>query len=67
MEVTTKTTIKFFENDVKKIIAEYLETKGYHASPEDVDIIVDTMTVNYGTYENDIPHFKHVVVNCKNN
>ncbi len=62
MKIIENITINLSEDDVKKIIANYIETEGYELKGE-VQVNVGTITTGYGMGEIDTVVFKGISVN----
>ena len=58
MNIDKKITITLSEEDVKKVIAQYLHQQGYLVKPEDVTIHVGTDWVGYGMDEHQVTRFE---------
>lgn len=58
MNVNKTITITLAENDVKVIVAQYLNHEGYKVKPEDVMLEVGTTWVGYGMAEHQETRFK---------
>ena len=58
-------TITLAENDVKAIIAEYLNHEGYKVTLEDVKLEVGNKWTGYGKDEHQVPYFKKCFVVLK--
>lgn len=58
MNVNKTITITLAENDVKVIIAQYLNHEGYKVKPEDVKLEVGTTWEGYGMAEHQVTRFK---------
>lgn len=66
MEVLKNITIHLTEEDVKQIIAEYVNRqKGYSVTPEDVTLKIGSVLQGYGTAEHEVQIFERCDVNCK--
>ena len=65
MIVNKTITITLAENDVKVIIAQYLNHEGYKVKPEDVKLEVGNRWEGYGTAEHQVPYFKECSVVLK--
>jgi len=66
MKIETNVTINLSEDDVKKIIAEYIcDNTEYQVTAKDVTISVGSRLEGYGRCENPVTYFKGVHVNCK--
>ena len=65
MEITKKLTIHLTEEDVKKIIADYLTKEGYEAEAKDVSLKLGVRYEGYGPGEREIRYFEGCDVNCK--
>ena len=51
MKIETSVTIDLSEADVKEMIADYLNRKGYGVKPDDVTLSVGQTTKGYGPNE----------------
>ena len=65
MEIRKNITINFSEEDVKKIIVDYLNREGYDVEVSNVKLEVGTTTVGYGMAEHMVTRFKGAYVDCK--
>lgn len=58
MNINEKITITLNEDDVKKIVAQYLNQEGYLVKPEDVTLHVGYDWVGYGPGEHQVTRFE---------
>lgn len=58
MNIESKITITLSENDVKEIVADYLNKKGYKVSVDNVTLSVGIDWVGYGMDEHQVARFK---------
>lgn len=58
MQIKKNITIELSEKDVKEIIADYLNKKGYKITVDDVNISVGSRIEGYGTGEYEVNYFK---------
>lgn len=65
MEIKKNITINFSEEDVKKIIADYLNREGYVVEVSNVRLEVGSTCVGYGRDEHMVTRFKGAYVDCK--
>ena len=65
MEIKKNITINLSEEDVKKIIADYLKREGYDVTVNDVSLSIGSRCEGYGTAEHKVSYFKGAYINCK--
>ena len=65
MEIKKDITIELSENDVKEIIADYLQKEGYGVVSEDVRLSVSSRLEGYGMVEYPVNYFEGAFVKCK--
>lgn len=65
MEIKKNITVELNENDVKKIIVDYLKRDGYEVSENNVTLSVGTRLEGYGMAEHQVTYFKGAYVKCK--
>lgn len=65
MEIKKNITIELSENDVKEIVADYLNKDGYNITADDVRLDVGSRTKGYGMYEYEELYFKGAFIKCK--
>lgn len=65
MKIETNVTIDLSEVDVKEMIADYLNRKGYGVKPDDVTLSVGPTTEGYGMSEHMVCRFNGAHVKYK--
>lgn len=65
MENKKNITIEFSENDVKEIIADYLNREGYAVTVDNVSLSVGSRIEGYGICEHEVNYFEAAYVKCK--
>lgn len=65
MEIKKNITIELSENDVKEIIADYLQREGYKVTVDDVSLLVGSRTEGYGLAEHPVKYFECAYVKCQ--
>ena len=65
LHIEKRMTMHLSEEDVKKIVAEYLTRKGYNVVPADVTLSVGTKFTGYGKAEHEVTCFKECSVEIK--
>ena len=65
MEIKKNITIKLSENDVKEIIADYLNREGYTVTADNVSLSVGTRCEGFGSAEYYVNCFNGAFVKCK--
>ena len=65
MEIKKNIRIELSENDVKEIIADYLNKEVYTVVANDVALSVGTTTKGYGMAEHEVTCFNAAYINCK--
>lgn len=64
MEIKKNITINLSEDDLKKIVADYLQKDGYSVKEEDVSFSVGRQIKGYGMQEYEELYFKGCNVKC---
>lgn len=65
MKVKKNITIELSEEDVKKIIADYLSKEGYKATPDNVRLDVSSRLEGYGMGEHEVTRFNRAIIKCE--
>lgn len=65
MEIKKNITIELSENDVKEIIADYLQREGYKVTVDDVSLLVGLRTEGYGLAGHPVKYFECAYVKCQ--
>lgn len=65
MNIKKNITIELSEEDVKNIIADYLNNDGYNVTADDVVLSVDSKLEGYGPMEHIVNYFKGASIKCK--
>ncbi len=65
LHIEKRMTMHLSEEDVKKIVAEYLSRKGYKVLADDVKLSVGTRLEGYGPMEHNVTYFKECSVEIK--
>lgn len=65
MKIKKNITIDLTENDVKQIIVEYVKSKGYETTIENVNFFIGSKTEGFGMGEYDVDYLKHCSVICE--
>lgn len=65
MNIKKNITIELSENDVKEIIADYLNREGYGVTVDDVSLSVGSRIEGFGIGEYEVNYFKAAYVKCK--
>jgi hypothetical protein len=65
MEIKKSIRIELSENDVKEIIADYLNRDGYVVTTDDINLSVGSRLKGYGMGEYEEHYFQAAYVNCK--
>ena len=65
MEIKKNITIKLSENDVKEIIADFLQRDGYNVTVDDVSLSVGSRCEGFGAMEHYVSCFNCAFVKCK--
>ena len=66
MEIKTNIKIEISEDDVKQIIAEYINKKtGYKVTNKDVSLLIGSRSEGYGMAEHEVNYFKGACVTYK--
>lgn len=70
MEVKKNITINIEEDEIKKMVVNYLKNEGYEATVDDVHFVIDTKTDYspdiYDAYDYSYPYLKgcNVTIKC---
>ena len=71
MEIKKSITINIDEDEIKKMVVEYLSTNGFGATVDDVKFVIDTKTESspdvYDMYDYSYPYLKCCSVTIKCN
>ena len=71
MEVKKNITISIEEDEIKKVIVDYLKNDGYEATVDDVRFVIDTKTEYspdvYDCYDYSYPYLKGCCVTIMRN
>jgi hypothetical protein len=65
MEIKKNITIELSENDVKEIIADYLNKEGYNVTTKDISLPIDKKMEGQGRGEHYVYYFKGACIKCK--
>jgi hypothetical protein len=65
MEIKENITINLSEEDVKEIIVDYLNKKGYKVKSDNVKLSIGSRLEGYGMMEHEVTYFKGAYVNCE--
>lgn len=65
MNIKKNITIELSEEDVKKIIADYLIKEGYKATPDNVLLHVSSRIEGYGMGEHEVTRFNGAFIKCE--
>ena len=65
MEIKKSITINLSEEDVKEIITDYLNGRGYEVKADNVRLSVGSRIEGYGMAEHEVTYFKGAYVDCK--
>ena len=64
MEIKKSITINLSEDDLRKIVADYLQKDGYKVEEKDVDFLIRYRCEGYGMMEHEVSYLKGCNVKC---
>lgn len=64
MEIKKSITINLSEDDLKKIVADYLQKEGYKVEENDVAFSIGNRCEGFGMAEHKVVYFKGCNVKC---